>query len=274
MKSLNRLKLSLAVVLAGAAWLPLPAPAQNISLSDILPNFVGVGIGGTSDYAGSDDYVGGLAPGGFYKFGGERFISFMGVIGEVNLLDSPNWRFGPSFGYRFGREDVDDDVVARLPEIDGTVEVGLTASYAYLNTDGIPWKLRFGVNAMTGVSGDDSYDGAHVAGFGSIWLPLSKSVFVGAGAGVSYASSDFMQTYFEVTPQGAAASGLPVFEPGSGVKSAYAWPAVIVRLSDRWVGGAGVFYQRLLNDAADSPIVDQRGDADQFTGGIGLAYTW
>jgi outer membrane protein len=39
-------------------------------------------------------------------------------------------------------------------------------------------------------------------------------------------------------------------------------------------GGAGAFYQRLTEDAANSPIVTQRGDRNQWTVGAGLGYGW
>lgn len=35
-----------------------------------------------------------------------------------------------------------------------------------------------------------------------------------------------------------------------------------------------VYAQRLAGDAADSPIVTQRGTRNQITYGIGLGYTW
>jgi outer membrane scaffolding protein for murein synthesis (MipA/OmpV family) len=41
-----------------------------------------------------------------------------------------------------------------------------------------------------------------------------------------------MQQRFGVTPAASAASGLPVYSANSGVRQVYAWPAVIVRLSD------------------------------------------
>jgi outer membrane protein len=55
------------------------------------------------------------------------------------------------------------------------------------------------------------------------------------------------------------------------MRQVYAWPAVIVRLSARWFAGTGAFYQRLTGDAADSPIVTERGSPNQWTG-VGVGY--
>ena len=37
---------------------------------------------------------------------------------------------------------------------------------------------------------------------------------------------------------------------------------------------AGVRYSRLLSDAKDSPVVDERGSASQLAGGVGVLYSW
>ncbi len=99
-------------------------------------------------------------------------------------------------------------------------------------------------------------------------------MFVGVGTGFTWSSDSFMRQRFGVTPEAAAVSGLPVYTAGAGVRQFYAWPAVVVRLSPSWFAGAGAFYQRLTGDAADSPIVTQRGDPNQWTVGGGIAYTW
>jgi outer membrane protein len=52
------------------------------------------------------------------------------------------------------------------------------------------------------------------------------------------------------------------------------WPAVIYRVTKEWYAGAGVFYQRITGDGASSPIVTERGDANQLTAGIGVGYSW
>ena len=50
--------------------------------------------------------------------------------------------------------------------------------------------------------------------------------------------------------------------------------SVLRQLSDRW----GVFgyakYDRLLSDAADSPVTRRFGSRDQFSGGAGVSYTF
>lgn len=240
---------------------------------DVLPNMVAAGVGTTTAYSGADEYIGGIVPAMRYQFkDSNRFIEWYGPMGDMNLLDSPTWQIGPVLGLRFGRSNVKDEVIAKLPEVDSTLEGGLMVSWTKTNTQGIPWRLRLGATAMTDLG--NTYDGLNAGGFASFWLPLSRKVFLGLGGGVSYGSANYNQTFYGVTPAGSAASGLPVFSPGGGLRQWYAWPAVIFQLSPQWYAGTGLFYQRIAGDPGDSPIVTQRGDRNQLTGGVGIGYVW
>jgi len=251
----------------------LARPAIAGMTVDILPNMIGFGIGATPAYSGADEYIAGIVPGGRYEFkDSSRFVEWYGPAGDMNLLDSPTWQFGPALGLRFGRSNVKDEVVARLPEVDATLEGGVMASWTHDNSSGIPWRLRIGAIALTDLG--DTYSGLNASAFGSFWMPLSARVFVGLGGGVSWASASYNQAFYGVTDAGSAASGLPAFTPDQGLRQWYAWPAVIFQLNGPWYAGAALFYQRIAGDPADSPIVRERGDRNQLTGGIGIGYVW
>ncbi len=263
--------------------LAAPVVALGIALSashvhaaptiDFLPNLVGLGMGMTPQFAGSRDNVFGIVPGVRLKIGDRsRFAEWYGPAGDINLIDSPNWQLGPALGIRIGRKDVDDAVVRLLPEIDTTVEGGIAASYYRIETGPIPWTMRVGTVLMTDLG--NTYHGLNASAYANFWVPLSHRIVLGLGGGFSWASASFNRTYFGVSQQGAMASGLPVYQPDSGMRQYYAWPAVIVQITPSWYGGAALFYQRLTDKAGDSPIVTERGDANQFTWGFGLGYTW
>lgn len=135
----------------------------------------------------------------------------------------------------------------------------------------IPFRLRGGVSVMGDVTGQ--YTGLSIIPSASIWVPLSPQVFVGAGALARFASASQNRYFFGVSQVGSAASGLPVFTPGSGLATVTAWPAVVWRLNANWAVGGGLAYTSIMGDAADSPII-QRGSRDPLVGGIGIAYTW
>lgn len=240
---------------------------------DIFPDFAGVGVGITSDYSGSDETFVGALPAGRYQLqGSQRFAEWYGPAGDINLLDSETWQLGPALGLRLGRSNVDDVVVARLPEIGTTVEGGVMASWTRNHLDGVPWRFRTGITAMTDLG--NKYDGLNATWFVNFWMPLSPRLFMGLGGGVSYGSESFNQTYYGVTTAGSAASGLATYAPGGGLRQWYAWPALLYKMSPQWMLGGGAFYQRISGDPADSPLVADRGSPNQLTTGLGLGRLW
>jgi outer membrane protein len=262
----------LAPAVAGAIGCA-PALAVPGLGSDLIPNFVGVGVGSTSQYSGSTHSVIGVLPGARYKFeGSERFVEWYGPLADVNVLDSREWQFGPALNLRFGRSNVDDPVVARLPEVDNTIEGGLALSYTYIQHGDIPWRLRVGGVALVDLR--DTFHGFDDTVYASLWVPLSHTMILGVGTGASWGSASYQQAYYGVTEAGSQASGLPVYTPGGGMRQWYAWPALVVRVAPKWFVGAAAFYQRLTGDVAASPIVQQRGDPNQWTVGVGLGYAF
>lgn len=255
-----------------AALLPGGAAVAQPSLNDIMPNFVGIGVGAAPSYSGSSDTTWGVAPGARVSLGGERFLSLAGPAAEINLLNSPNFQAGPVAIYRFGRSDVDDRAVRALGDRNAALELGGRVGVSWINTQGpVPFRLRAGVAVTGDVTG--RYGGAQILPAASLWVPLSPTVFVGAGAFARFGSGSQNRYFFEVTQAGSAASGLPAFRPGSGFSSLGVWPAVVWRVTDRWAVGGGAIYTRLSDEVAGSPIV-ARGSRDGFVAGVGVAYTW
>ena len=89
---------------------------------------------------------------------------------------------------------------------------------------------------------------------------------------MSWASEDYFETYYGVNATESANSGLSQYYPGGGLNAigvggAYDWK-VTEKLS------ASVFseYYRLMGNAADSSLVEERGSPNQFTFGASAAY--
>jgi outer membrane protein len=255
----------------------VPAGLTPEKIAQAFPNLAGIGAGVAPDYLGSDDYTPVAAPGLFYRFGDtNRNVQWWGTYGMVSLIDSPTWSAGPLLQFRPGRKDVDDAVVSRMSEIDNSWEAGVFVGYQYINAQGIPWIARVNGGAQWNLN--DEYDGTYWWASGSFLFPLREDIFVGIGGGFGggFGGGDrsFNQIYFGVTPGNAAASGLPVYSPGSGISTVYVWPAVIWRFHPNWIAGAGGMYTRITGDGADSPVVRDRGSANQWIGGVGIAYAW
>lgn len=262
----------LAIGLACLSGASQPVVAIGMSLDDVVPNFFGVGAGVTTEWYGASDSMAGAVPGARVSLDGGRFVEWYGPYADANLITDEHWEAGPVLNVRLGRSDVTDPVVATLPEIGMGLEAGGYVGWHYLQTTGIPYRVRAGVMATQSVLGQT--EGSSISPFASVWVPLSYTLFVGLGTGFSWSDDDYMQQSFSINGADAAVSGLPQFEAGSGLRQVYLWPAVMWRMSERWMLGSGIFCQHLLGDAASSPIVSERGDRDQWSGGVGIGYLW
>ena len=247
----------------------LHAEGDNLVVApSYLPNFFGVGVGAYPDYFGSDDQAFGVAPFGRLSWG-QRYIDFQATFATANLLNDSNWRAGPTLFWRFGRSDVDDPVVNLLPEIDGSLELGAFAGYETVSLDDPRDRWSFSAGFGQDVSG--VHGGLTAWASARRWIPVNRYGALGFSFGGTYGSSDFMNSYFSVTPSGATASGLSEYTAGAGMRDLRAGVVYIQPISQQWQVGAGVFYSRILGDAADSPIVKDRGSRNQFYYGFAIS---
>ncbi|RZM09285.1 MAG: MipA/OmpV family protein, partial [Sphingomonas sp.] len=110
------------------------------------------------------------------------------------------------------------------------------------------------------------------------FTPLSTKSAVGLFATAEHVSDKYARYYFNVTPAGSVASGLPTFNADGGWKNfqvgAIGTYALTGDLLHGWKIVAGGTYSRLMNDFKDSPIVSIAGDRDQWLGTVGIAYTF
>ncbi len=238
-----------------------------------IRNYVAAAVGVLPDYLGSDDYTFGGAPAGLIKFGSsERFARLFVTELSVNVLDSPTWRLGPVLNYRLARDDVDDDVVKLMRDIDGTAEIGLFGGWTWIGDDDP--RHRFSVSAEFLHDVGDTHEGYVASVSAKYFQPVTLPLTLSIGAAITYGSSDYMQTYFGVDSANAARSGLSQFSADSGLRDIRIPMLAIYSLSPNWHLSGGLVYSRLLGDASDSPIVDDRGSSDQLFAGIGVAYAW
>lgn len=243
----------------------LPMDVSGVSI-------VGAGVGGYPDYMGSNDYTFGAAPLMQVYFSGNRYASLIGNELRVNLLNDAHWRVGPSVIYRFGRKSVDDDVVNRVHELDDSLALGGFAGYLWhersepFKTLGITASFQTDVtNTGTGWTGNAQVYGTY---------PISRPLILTGGLGSTYASSTYMHSYFDVTPQDTMTSGLRAYSAGDGFRDNRGWVGTIINLTSDWHILTSIMYSRLMDEAGDSPIVSDRGSRDQWIYGAGLLYSW
>ena len=259
---------------------------------------VGLGAGVAPDYEGSDDYQGipMLMLTGKYDSGrsfalmgtnlrvkdtilngeseGKTFyeiieqsqaFALMGTNLRVNVLPDNKFQLGPILNYRMGRDDVDNKVVDRMKDIDDAVEVG---AYVLADLDNV----LLGVDFLMDVSGE--HDGMLVLGNVGYRWKVSEALVVTPNVFLTYADDDYMDTYFGIDSGNVGTSGLPRFQADSGLKDFGARVVASYAPWEKW-GVMGILsYSTLLNDAKDSPIVDDEGDNAQAFFGLMATYRW
>lgn len=236
-------------------------------------NYVALGVGAVPDYMGSDDYTGGIAPAGLIKFGkSERYAKLIATELSINLLDSKNWALGPVLNYRLERADVEDELVDRMRDVDSALEAGVFAGWTWFS--GRDPRHRFNTSVQFLQDVTDEHDGFIASISARYFQPVSRPLTLSFGAALTYGNSDYTQTYFGVDADNASRSGLRQFDADSGLRDFRVPLMAIYSFNTRWHLAGGLVYSRLLGDAADSPVTDDRGSENQLFIGIGLAYAW
>jgi MipA family protein len=91
---------------------------------------------------------------------------------------------------------------------------------------------------------------------------------VSLNASLKYADSNYMQSYFGVTPAQSAASGLKAYQPSAGFAAAKVGVTAGTPLSRQIYVFSNLSLQRLMGDAANSPIVSKKTQPTAFIGGV------
>ena len=244
---------------------------------------IGGGPAYVPSYEGSDDYLITGNPVLRGSLGGINF-ELAGPTFSADVFPNPddaavNLMFGPTVRVNLDRtRRIKDPVVAALGEKDVAVEVGGFAGIAINGVTNPYDTLTARVDIITDVTGE--HDGTLVTPSIGFSTPLSTALFSFVTVEATHASDNYMDSFFSVTHAGTLASGLPTFDAGGAGWKNYAVTAGLTYdlSGDLRNGGLGLFvggsYARLLNDAADSPIVSLRGGRDQWFASAGVTYAF
>jgi len=94
------------------------------------------------------------------------------------------------------------------------------------------------------------------------------------GASVTYADDDYMDTYFSVDTKDAIRSRLKRYKAESGIKDVGVDLMLRYSMNENWSIRGIAAYLVLLEDAKDSPIVDDEGESGQFKGSVVVIYNF
>ena len=245
------------------AQAPEGAPAEERSL-----NFVSAGAAALPDYSGSDDYR--FIPFGAFRYEFDRFTLRTDGPGlAADLIERGPLTAGVYARWSGGRDEVEDAVVARLPEVGNSIITGAfvdveVAEDILTGFDTLSLGARAGVDAL------GEFDGVTWTASANYFTALSRTSFAGLTASVSGYSDDYADTLFSVDAAGAAASGLPIYTAEGGIKDVGVTALLTLGTGGPWSVTTVLGYSHLVGDFADSPIVADRGDENQVF--LGLAF--
>lgn len=256
----------------------LPSPSE-VSNRDTLT--VGVGAAWVPDYEGSNDYR--MIPAGAVrgKFHGISFNTngthlYVDVVPGNGKL---TFNAGPIVGLKFDRRQRSDDpVVSRMIRRKTAIEVGGFAGVSFHGLVDPYDALSFRLDILHDVG--NAHKSTLFNPSVSFSTPLSRKTYVSLSGGAEFVGRRYADYYFGVTPADVVATGgaLPLYNPSGGLKNWKASLLVNQSITGDLLGGVSVFglgqYSRLVGDFRRSPIVAQRGSANQWLGALGLAYTW
>jgi outer membrane protein len=179
------------------------------------------------------------------------------------LVNAGGFSVGPALNFENSRNA--KDVGTPLDKVKATIEAGGFVQYEFSEA------FRTRVEARRGIGGHEGWTGS--AGADYVARDGDKYLF-SVGPRVTWSNAQYHRAYFGVTPAEAARTGLAAYRPGSGVQALGAATSFLTQLSARWGIYSYAKYDRLVGDAARSPIVRRHGSRDQLSGGLGLTYTF
>lgn len=263
-------------ILAAALVLPGIPQAAAQPGSDETGWYARIGVLALAmpEYEGADSYKLRPLPVVKITYDNRFFLSHHGL--GINLTpQSEDLEVTMAIGYDGGRSS------GKAASLSGYRSIGDTATGRLMVDYRIgPAKLH--ADIATDLLGDGHGGTQATIGINCISNPYGEATLV-VGPSLTWASGGYMHSFFSTMPDrlnGAARAGQvvpiarPGYDAGAGLKNAGLSAILIHPLGDDWslIGHAG--YARMLGDAADSPFVKDHGSRDQFSGGLGISYTF
>ena len=118
----------------------------------------------------------------------------------------------------------------------------------------------------------DEHDGYLVYLNGAYTATVNDDFKLKFGVRTTYADDDYMDTYFGVSGSDSARSGLKQYSADGGMKDVGVSVTANYAMTKSWGITGVVSYSKLLNDAKDSPLVDDEGDDNQLGAVLAITY--
>ena len=254
-----------------AAGLSLVAPSVFAQAFDIVRllggetktdiGFVGAAVVFGDAYMGSDENRTRVLPSLDYQWQNGWFAGTTNGIG-YNFSDSPREM---SYGLRvtadFGRKENRSEALRGMGDVDARAEFGGFFNYYLTREIAVFTTLRYG-------SGDGS-DGV-VVDLGLAYTTLLAPGWrLGLTLGTTWVDSNYMQSFFGVTPEQSLTSAYAPYSAGSGIRDVRTGVSLTYDITSNIGVTTAVAARSLQGDAKDSPLTRDRSS---IGGVVALAY--
>ena len=273
---LRRIFLVVTVIMAwpvaALAQTVITLPTPPVSLS-FLPSPLGLwtvtlGAGGQMqpDFEGAKHYLFSPVPiFSMHRAGSSDRFRSPRDSGSIALIDFDGFRAGPVLKFRSARTASSYAELNGLGDVKFVVEPGGFAEYFPVDWFRARVEVRRGFGGEDGVTADFSADAI---------VPLLDRFSLSAGPRFTLQSTNATAPYFSVNAAQSLASGLPVFDAQGGAHAVGAGAQLHYQFDPQWEVHSYVEYNRLLGDAAASPLVTLRGSPNQMNVGTGASYSF
>ncbi len=221
---------------------------------------VGLGPEYSPDYFGSDDYEIDPDPVAYVRFKNFSFLDDDGA--DFGLIGFSNFRFGPTMRIVGKRDEDNNPALTGLGDVGLTFELGGFAAATFVDRYSVKAKVRHAI--------DTGHRGLIIDGNATALLFRFGPVSTSVSAQTTWVGNDYADAYFSITPAQSAASGLPVYDAERGFRDIGGSLNAYVNIGRRWSLNPYVSYKYIFDGIADTPIIDQFGDRNQYAVGIHL----
>ena len=234
---------------------------------------VGAGLGITTEFTGSDELT--VIPIAEFEIPTKIGILKNDQLGaQLDLVKNTSLDTGPIIRFNTGRNDsVTDDVVAALPEIEGSFEAGwfigsgFKVSSLGLASDAIV------IGRLSVVSDiGDGHGGTVVNGSLGLVMDVSEKLRLIPSVSFVHGNDEYTNAFYGVDAADASAE-LGSFNASGGLETAQIALVGIQQINPRWFVKGIAAYNTLQDDAAESSIA-RRGSDDQIFAGFTVNYRY
>lgn len=223
---------------------------------------LGVGPEYQPDYLGSDDYEFTADPQVYIRVRNFVFLDDDGA--DLALFGFSRFRIGPSIRIRGRRDQDDNPALFGLGDVGTTFEFGGFVSTTFLDRFNAKARARHGLKT--------GHRGTVVDGTLTALLFRTDLLSLSASGRATWVGNRYADAFFSVTPEQSARSlgALPEFDADAGFQDIGGSVTAYINIRDRWSINPYATYSYILDDFADTPIIDQFGDRNQLTVGFHL----